>query len=98
MKKNLQLPFSELTAITPLDGRYRSRIDELSEIVSEYGLIINRLHIEAAYLLALSDAGITRKFSIEEKKRLLKMKIVLKVIEKLVLFSLLICFTDTNFF
>lgn len=69
-KQHPSLPYSELTAITPLDGRYRARIDELSTFVSEYGLIKNRLQIEATYLLALSDAGITRKFTTEEKKRL----------------------------
>lgn len=68
MKHNTNLPYSELTAITPLDGRYRSRINALSSIVSEYGLIRARLEVEIAYLLALSAAGVTRKFTTDEKK------------------------------
>jgi adenylosuccinate lyase len=67
---NKQLPFSELTAISPLDGRYRSRVEELAPLVSEYALIKYRMEIEIKYLLALSDAGVTRKFTDEEKIKL----------------------------
>ncbi len=67
---NNKLPFSELTAITPLDGRYRSRIEELIPFVSEYALIKFRMEIEIKYLLALSDAGVTRKFTKEENDKL----------------------------
>jgi adenylosuccinate lyase len=63
-------PFSELTAITPLDGRYRSRIEELVPYVSEYALIKFRMEIEIKYLLALSEADVTRKFTDEEKNLL----------------------------
>lgn len=70
MNNNKILPFSELTAISPLDGRYRSRIEELTDIVSEYGLIKNRFAVEAAYLLALSETKVTRKFTPSEKKYL----------------------------
>lgn len=67
-----KLPFSELTAISPLDGRYRSRVEELSPYVSEYALIKFRIEIEIKYLLALSEAGVTRKFTDDEKKILQK--------------------------
>jgi adenylosuccinate lyase len=66
------LPFSELTAISPLDGRYRSRIEELGSFVSEYALIKFRMEIEIKYLLALSEAGVTRTFTDEEKNILHK--------------------------
>lgn len=66
------LPFSELTAISPLDGRYRSKVAELAPFVSEYALIKFRMEIEIKYLLALSEAGVTRKFSDEEKQLLQK--------------------------
>lgn len=59
---------SEITAISSLDGRYRQKIDELGLIVSEYGLIKNRIIIEARYLLALSEVGVAREFSVDEKK------------------------------
>lgn len=67
-----KLPFSELTAISPLDGRYRSRVDELAPFVSEYALIKFRMEIEIKYLLALSESGVTRKFTDEEKQLLQK--------------------------
>lgn len=66
------LPFSELTAISPLDGRYRSKVEELAPLVSEYALIKFRMEIEIKYLLALSEAGVTRKFTDEEKHLLQK--------------------------
>lgn len=68
--KKQQLPLTELTALTPLDGRYRARIDRLSSYVSEYNLIRTRLEVEAKYLIALSEVGIVRKLTGEERKRL----------------------------
>jgi adenylosuccinate lyase len=65
-----QLPFSELTAISPLDGRYRSKVQDLAPFVSEYALIKFRTEIEINYLLALSDAGVARKFTDDEKQKL----------------------------
>jgi len=63
-------PLQELTAITPLDGRYRSRSNELSEFVSEYSLIKTRIEIESKYLLALADIKLIRQLSVREKVRL----------------------------
>ncbi len=58
---------SELTAISSLDGRYRSKVEELAPIVSEYGLIKNRIEIEIKYLIALSNADIAKKFMTTEQ-------------------------------
>jgi adenylosuccinate lyase len=44
-----------LTAISPIDGRYASKIDELRPIFSEYGLIRNRLIVEIRWLQALAS-------------------------------------------
>jgi len=44
-----------LTAITPLDGRYRQKIDELDLYFSEFGLIRYRLMVEIEYFIALCD-------------------------------------------
>ncbi len=46
---------NELTAISPVDGRYASKVDELRPWVSEYGLIRARVQVEVAWLLALAD-------------------------------------------
>ena len=46
---------SELTSISPLDGRYCREIKELAPIFSEGALIKYRLKIEIEYLTALAD-------------------------------------------
>ena len=43
----------DLTAITPVDGRYRSKVVELAEYLSEYGLIKYRVRVEIEYFIAL---------------------------------------------
>ena len=68
MRKQLEL--TELTAISPLDGRYRERVAELAPYVSEFNLIRTRFEIEAKYLIALSDVGLVRKLARQERQRL----------------------------
>ena len=46
---------SSLTAILPVDGRYRKQTEPLSEFFSEYALIKYRVYVEIEYLIALSD-------------------------------------------
>jgi adenylosuccinate lyase len=46
---------SALTALSPLDGRYREKVAALAEHFSEYGLIRNRIKVELAWLRALAD-------------------------------------------
>ena len=45
---------TQLTAISPIDGRYFSKTRELSKLMSEYGLIYHRLWIEVRFLQALA--------------------------------------------
>ncbi|MEO8537401.1 MAG: adenylosuccinate lyase [Betaproteobacteria bacterium] len=50
---------ARLTALSPLDGRYAGKVDALREQFSEFALIRQRVRVEVAWLLALSDeAGI----------------------------------------
>lgn len=49
------MALSPLTAILPVDGRYRSQVESLSVYFSEYALIRYRLFVEVEYLIALSD-------------------------------------------
>jgi adenylosuccinate lyase len=42
-----------LTAISPIDGRYRNKVDELDLYFSEFGLIKYRLMVEIEYFIAL---------------------------------------------
>lgn len=46
---------SPLTALSPLDGRYHSKVDSLRTIFSEFGLIRRRVQVEVAWLKALSE-------------------------------------------
>jgi adenylosuccinate lyase len=63
---------NDLTAITPLDGRYREKVSELSRYICEYALIKERVAIEIKYLLALSKIGVVRKINNAEQKTLIK--------------------------
>jgi adenylosuccinate lyase len=44
-----------LTAISPLDGRYRHKVEELDLYFSEFGLIRYRLMVEIEYFIALCN-------------------------------------------
>ena len=57
---------SEITAITPIDGRYRHKTQELSTTLSEFSLIKYRVEVEVKYLIALSVSKIIRKLNTEE--------------------------------
>ena len=53
-------PLSSLTALSPLDGRYHSKVKALCHHFSEFGLIRYRVLIEIEWLKALSiEPGIT---------------------------------------
>ncbi|MBE9486972.1 MAG: adenylosuccinate lyase [Chloroflexi bacterium] len=42
-----------ITAISPIDGRYSSKVSELTECFSEYALLKNRVKVEVIWLIAL---------------------------------------------
>ena len=46
---------SELTAISPVDGRYRSKTENLATYFSEYALIKYRVRVEIEYFIALAE-------------------------------------------
>ena len=60
-----------IKAISPIDGRYSSQInEEINNINSEYGLIKKRLFVEIEWLLFLvSLPGIKNKFSINQVEK-----------------------------
>ena len=49
-----------LQAISPIDGRYRSKVESLSNYFSEASLIQYRVLIEVEYFIALSESGISQ--------------------------------------
>lgn len=48
------MELSQLTAISPIDGRYGAKTDALRPIFSEYGLIRHRVVVEVRWLQALA--------------------------------------------
>ncbi len=62
-----------ITAISPIDGRYASKVTELTECFSEYALLRNRIKVEVLWLQALcgaSDIPECRALSVAEEKAL----------------------------
>ena len=45
---------SVLTAISPVDGRYSSRVHALRPVVSEFGLMLARIEVELAWIKSLA--------------------------------------------
>jgi adenylosuccinate lyase len=50
-------PYSILSALSPLDGRYATKTDKLRPILSEAGFMHHRVKVEISWLQALSQAG-----------------------------------------
>lgn len=49
------MQLSSLTAISPVDGRYRSKCEKLDQYFSEYALIRYRVRVEVEYFIALCE-------------------------------------------
>jgi adenylosuccinate lyase len=49
------MSYFTLTAISPIDGRYASKVEELRPIFSEFGLIRYRVQVEVRWLQTLSN-------------------------------------------
>ncbi len=49
------MQLSSLTAISPIDGRYRSKCEALDEYFSEFALIRYRVRVEVEYFIALCE-------------------------------------------
>ena len=51
------MSFSPISALSPLDGRYASKLASLRPLMSEQGYMHRRVQVEVAWFIALSDAG-----------------------------------------
>jgi len=56
-----------LLAISPIDGRYRNKIEQLEEYFSEYALIKYRIFVEIEYFIALVELGIPQLENFNKK-------------------------------
>ena len=52
------MSLSELTAISPIDGRYKNKIKELENYFSEFALIKTRVEVEIRWLLFLLNTKV----------------------------------------
>ena len=60
---------TSLTALSPLDGRYASRMGALRPLLSEFGLMHRRVQVEVEWFVALSDAGMAEFKPLSEAAR-----------------------------
>jgi len=51
------MTYDTATALSPLDGRYASKLDPLRTVFSEYGLIARRLEVEVRWLQKLAETS-----------------------------------------
>ena len=58
-----------LTAISPIDGRYRKVDESLAAYFSEFGLIKYRVLVEIEYFIKLSESGLTQFPVLDEGKK-----------------------------
>ena len=49
------MSLTTLNAISPIDGRYRNKVDELAPYFSEFGLMKYRVRVEVEYFIALTE-------------------------------------------
>lgn len=59
---------SQLTAISPIDGRYRQKCERLDEFFSEYALIRYRVRVEVEYFIALCRIPLPQLASFAHEK------------------------------
>lgn len=59
------MKLTELTAISPVDGRYRSKCERLDEFFSEYALIRYRVKVEVEYFIALCELPLPALASVD---------------------------------
>lgn len=52
------MELTPLTAISPVDGRYRRQVESLADYFSEYALIRYRVRVEVEYFIALCEIGL----------------------------------------
>ncbi len=62
------MKLQELTAISPVDGRYRSKVSELAVFFSEFGLMKYRVYVEIEYFIALCEIPLPQLNDIPAEK------------------------------
>ena len=60
---------AQVTALSPLDGRYANKLATLRPLMSEQGYMHRRVQVEVAWFIALSDAGFSEFKSLSDASR-----------------------------
>ena len=60
------MELNNLTAVSPIDGRYRSKVEPLAEYYSEYALIRYRVKVEVEYFIALCELPVPQLKGIDK--------------------------------
>lgn len=68
----------QLLAVTPIDGRYANKVEPLSRIVSEFGLIQRRVAVETAWLEMLGSGILPDRQPLSDGSRFLLQNIAPK--------------------
>ena len=63
------IELNPLTALSPLDGRYATKVGELRQWLSEHALMKTRVQVEIAWFIALSDANLPEFSPLSSKAR-----------------------------
>lgn len=61
--------WNTLTAVSPVDGRYKSKVENLGNFFSEYALIKYRFFVEIEYFIALCELPLPQLKDISEQQR-----------------------------
>ena len=61
------MKITELSAISPVDGRYRKKVEELAPFFSEFGLIRYRVFIEIEYFIELCQLHLEELSGVDPK-------------------------------
>ena len=72
MTESQLVAISQLTAISPIDGRYRKRVENLSNFFSEYALIRYRVYIEIEYFCFLAEIIPLEDFDLKSRENFRK--------------------------
>ena len=62
------MEFSSLTAISPVDGRYSNKVENLWKYFSEFALIKYRVFVEIEYFIALCEIPLPQLSEIPKEK------------------------------
>ena len=60
------MTLNTLNAISPIDGRYRNKVDNLAPYFSEKALIQYRVKVEIEYFIALCEIPLSQLIAVDK--------------------------------